>query len=535
MYAFIDNYEEGRPAQPNEHDAYGRPITNGRIKAAEIYRSDDSGATWRKTSETNDFMIEHSGTYGWVFGQIRVDPRDENTIYTLGLNLNVSHDAGRTFSRISQPHGDNHGLWIDPADPRILYNANDGGFYQSANAGGTWTFAGSVPAAQFYDAALDTTTPFHAYGSIQDIGSRRGAVDLSAGRDRVPAVAFEDAPGGEGSDHAIDPVNPNIVYSHQFYGNFSRTDLAQSGRGRGGRGGASKNIQPKDAEAELRAQWMAPFLISPHDPSVVYAGYQFLFRSPDRGDSWDKVSPDLTGNDPAQMLPRNSSAIPYQTIVAMSESPKRKGVLYIGSDDGRLQSTLDGGREWVDLTSHLPSRKWISRVVASEHAEGTVYVTQRGREEDDFAPYVYVSTDYGQTFKSIVNNIPAGPVNVIREDPSNPGILYVGTDFGVYVSTNGGARWAVLGSNLPSVQVSDLRYQPRDRMIVISTYGRGMWVMDATQNKVRRRHAEPAIPLSPRPGTPRPRARGRASRCTPGAVRGAWPDAAVRGRPAGRR
>jgi photosystem II stability/assembly factor-like uncharacterized protein len=226
---------------------------------------------------------------------------------------------------------------------------------------------------------------------------------------------------------------------------------------------------------------MAPFLISPHDPNVVYAGYQFLFRSPNRGDTWEKVSPDLTGNDPAQMLPKNSSAIPYQSIVAIAESPRKKGLLYIGSDDGRLQSTLDGGREWVDLTSHLPSRKWISRVVASEHAEGTVYVTQRGREEDDFAPYVYVSTDYGKTFKSIAGNIPAGPLNVIREDPSNPAILYVGSDFGVYVSTNAGARWAVLGGNLPSVQVSDLQYQTRDRMIVISTYGRGMWVMDATR------------------------------------------------------
>jgi photosystem II stability/assembly factor-like uncharacterized protein len=482
VYAFIDNYEEGRPAQANEHDAYGRPIANGRIKAAEIYRSDDAGASWRKTSENNDFMINHSGTYGWVFGQIRVDPKDDGTIYTLGINLNVSHNAGKSFSEINQPHGDNHQLWIDPADSNILYNADDGGFYQSDNGGRSWTFAESVHATQFYNVALDTANPFHAYGSIQDVGSRRGVVDLSSGRERVPAVAFENAPGGEGSNHAIDPVNPNIVYSHQFYGNFSRTDVGVSGRGRGGRAG-STSIQPKDPDAELRAQWMAPFLISPHDPNVVYVGYQFLFRSPNRGDSWDRVSPDLTGNDPAQMLPRNSSAIPYQTIVSMSESPKKKGLLYIGSDDGRLHSTVDGGREWADLTSHLPTRKWISRVVASEHSEGTVYVTQRGREEDDFAPYVYASTDYGKTFKNIAGNIPAGPVNVIREDPANPAILYVGTDFGVFVSTNTGARWAVLGGNLPSVQVSDLQYHPRDRMIVISTYGRGMWVMDGGKIK----------------------------------------------------
>lgn len=483
VYAFIDNYEEGRPARPNELDAYGRPITNGRIKSAEVYRSDDAGGTWRKVTQNNDFMINHSGTYGWVFGQIRVDPSDENTIYTLGLGLNVSRDAGRTFTSLRGMHGDHHGLWIDPANTKILYNANDGGFYQSQDAGQTWRFAEAVHATQFYNVALDTATPFHAYGSIQDIGSRRATIDLSKGRDTVAPVEFENAPGGEGSHHAIDPTNPNIVYTHGFYGNFSRTDVSQAGGGRGGRGGGSTNIQPKDPDAELRAQWMAPFVISPHDATIVYAGFQFLFKSTNRGDTWEKLGADLTGNDPGQMLPRNSSAIPYQTIVSVAESPKRKNLLYVGSDDGKLHSTIDGGKEWTDLTGALPVRRWISRVVPSEHNEATVYVTQRGREDDDFAPYVYKSTDYGKTFRSIAANIPAGSVNVIREDPSNPNVLFVGTDFGVFVSTNGGARWDVLGGNLPSVQVSDLQYHPREKYIVISTYGRGMWGLDASKIK----------------------------------------------------
>jgi photosystem II stability/assembly factor-like uncharacterized protein len=482
VYAFIDNYEEGRGPQPNERDAYGRPITNGRIKAAEIYRSDDGGATWRKTSPTNDFMIQHSGTYGWVFGQMRVDPSDENTIYTMGLGLNVSHDAGKSFTPLRGTHGDHHGLWIDPANPQILYSNNDGGFYMSADRGQTWRFAQSVHTSQFYNVAVDTATPFHAYGSIQDVGSRRGVVDISKGRDAIDPVAFENAPGGEGSNHAIDPDNPNIVYSHGFYGNFSRTDLGQASTGRAGRGaGAAKDIQPKDPDEELRAQWMAPFLISPHDGSIVYAGYQVLFRSHDRGDSWQKISPDLTGNDPAQMLPQNSSAIPYQTIVTITESPKKAGLLYVGTDDGHLHTTIDGGKEWTDLSSRLPVRRWISRVIASEHTEATVYVTERGREDDDFAPYVFKSTDYGKTFTSIVNNIPAGSVNVIREDPTQPNVLYAGTDFGVFISTNGGAKWEVLGGNLPSVQVSDLQYMKRDRLLVISTYGRGMYVLDATR------------------------------------------------------
>lgn len=512
LYAFVDNYEEGRGPQQGERDAYGRPITNGRIKAAEVYRTDDKGRTWRKVSDSNDYMIEHSGTYGWVFGQIRVDPTNENTVYTMGLALNRSTNGGKTFERVQGTsvsnvdgsntggvHGDHHGLWVDPADPKKLYNANDGGFYHSLDGGATWTFAIAAGGAQFYNVAVDNTRPASwAYGSIQDHGSRRGRIDLSKGREAIQAVAWENAPGGEGSNHAIDPTDPNIVYSHGFYGNFSRTDLsvAQAARGRGrgagtGAGGApaapqgpqrTTNIQPPNPpDAELRAQWMAPIIISPHDNKVIYAGYQFIYKSTNRGEGFERISPDLTDNNTAQMLIRNSNAIPYQSIVALAESPKRAGLLYVGSDDGRVHTTIDNGKEWTELTSKLPVRRWISRLVPSAHAEGTVYITQRGREDDDFAPYLYRSTDFGRTFTSIVNNIPAGPINVVREHPTNPNVLFVGTDFGVYVSTNGGARWEVLGGNLPSTQVSDLQYVPQDNLIVISTYGRGMYALDASR------------------------------------------------------
>lgn len=498
LYAFVDNYEPGRPAREGERDAYQRPIQEGRIKAAEIYRTDDKGGTWRKVSESNDVMSGHSGTYGWVFGQIRVDPKDDKTIYTLGLGLNVSRDGGKTFTAIRGMHGDHHGLWIDPATPSTLYNANDGGFYMSADAGATWTFAVSAGGSQFYNVALDNSTPAWAYGSIQDVGSRRGKVDLSAGRDRIPAVEWSNAPGGEGSHQAIDPENPNIVYSHGFYGNFTRDDQSvpapQRGRGagageaqaggagqRGGNGGPRRSTPIRPTGEDLRAQWMAPILISPHKASTIYAGFQYVFRSLDRGATWEKISPDLSDNDPAKMLRRSSSEIPYQTVVALAESPKKEGLLYAGTDDGRLHATMDGGKQWSELTAGLRERKWISRVVASEHSDGTVYVTQRGREDDDFAPYVFKSIDYGKTLTSIVNNIPAGPVNVIREDPTDPNILYVGTDFGAFVSVDGGRRWQVLGGNLPSVQVSDLQYQPRDHVVVISTYGRGMWALDATK------------------------------------------------------
>ena len=499
LYALVDNYDIGRVPPPGSRDAYGRPMPQGQgfIKGADVYRSDDAGRTWKQTSrfdqQTSNYLDGHSGTYGWVFGQIRVDPTNPETIYSMGLALNVSRDGGRTFTRIGGMHGDHHGLWIDPANPAILYNANDGGFYQSEDAGKSWKFAVSAAGAQFYNVEVDNSTPAWAYGSIQDHGSRRGRVTIGPDR-KVAAVAWENAPGGEGSNHAVDPNNPNIVYSHGFYGNFSRTDLsAPAGGGRrGGRAGEAAaqpagpqretEIQPTLPDAELRAQWMAPFIISPHDSSVVYAGYQFLFKSLNRGDKWEKISPDLTLNEKSQMG-ENPTAIPYQTIVAIAESPKKKDLYFVGSDDGRLHMSLDAGKEWSELTARLPQRRWISRLVPSAFAETTVYVTQRGREDDDFAAYIYKSTDSGRTFRSIVNNIPAGPVNVIREDPRDANILYAGTDFGVFVSTDGGQRWQVLGGNLPSVQVSDLQFHKRDNVIVVSTYGRGMWVIDAAPIK----------------------------------------------------
>lgn len=501
LYAFVDNYEPGRPPQENELDAYRRPIQESRIKAAEIYRTDDAGASWRKVSESNEFMTRHSGTYGWVFGQVRVDPTDENTIYTLGVPLNVSRDGGKTigvFPGSDRIHGDHHGLWIDPKNPKTIYSANDGGFYSTEDGGQTWKFAVAAGGSQFYNVVVDDSTPAWVYGSIQDIGSRRGKLDLSQGRDKIPAVDFEGAPGGEGSNQAIDPTNPTIVYSHGFYGNFTRDDLSipppQRGR-RGGGGAATDPAQPaappgpqrstpiRPKHEGLRAQWMAPVVLSPHDPKTVYVGFQYVFRSTNRGDEWEKISEDLTGNDPAQMLPKSSSEIPYQTISALAESQRVKGLIYAGTDDGRLHVTADAGKTWTDLSSRVPSKKWYSRVVPSLHADQTVYITQRGREDDDFAPYVYTSSDGGKTFTSIVANLPAGPVNVIREDPSNPNVLYLGTDFGAFVSIDGGKRWNVLGGDLPSTQVSDLWYQPRDKFIVISTYGRGMWVIDAAKLK----------------------------------------------------
>ncbi len=497
VYAVIDSYDAGRPAKPNENDAYGRtlPENSNIIRGMEIYRSDDKGRTWRKTSgltpETAQKMMSLGNTYSWVFTQIRVDTKNENRVYVLALDVSVSDDAGATFKSFGGG-GDNHRMWIDPVNPQTIYTASDAGFTMREN--GKLREATGIHGTQFYNVELDMAKPFHAYGSVQDAGSYRVAIDTSKGRGMFLPLKWESAPGGEGSVHAIDPVNPNTVYSHGFYGGFTRADMtpapAVSGRGRSagsGQGSArrpSADIRPKASEGEppQRAQWMAPIIVSPFDSNTIYAGFQYVYRSNDRGDNWTRISPDLTDNNPRQMGV-NPSAIPYQSITQLAESPMTKGVIYAGTDDGNLRVTNDGGTTWTDIGKNLPMalKKWVSRIVPSKYDAATVFVTQRGREDDDFKPYVWKSTDYGATWASIAGNIPSGSMNVIREDPSVKGTLYAGNDFGAYVSRDGGQRWDVLGANLPSVEVSDLQIHPRDHLILISTYGRGMWVMDAVK------------------------------------------------------
>ena len=474
LYAFVDNYEIIRKGEENESDSYGRP-KGGVIKGAAIYRTNNSGEKWTKvsgqTEKMEKYMERHSATYGWVFGQMRVDPNDENTIYTMGLALNVSNDGGKTFKRLPGMHGDHHGLWIDPDNSNYLVNANDGGICVSYDKGANWRcFISELPLAQFFNIAVDTEEPFHVYGSIQDHGSYRGVVDIGRGRNNIPAVDFEYAPGGEGSNHVIDPRQPDIVYSAGFYGTLFRSDLTKERRER------SKIIMPKTFENEpkLRGQWLAPFILSPHNPDIVYHGMQYLFRSSDMGSTWERISPDLTYNDPEKY-----GDIQYQTIFSISESPLKYGLIYAGTDDGRIHITKNGGKNWNEITSGLMKNKWISRVVASENKMSRVYLTQNGKRDDDFAPYVWKSEDYGNTWDNITANIPLGPVNVIREDPSDEKILYAGTDTGVYTSTDRGKSWSVLG-DLPTVYVQDLVIQPGNNILVIATHGRGIWAIDIT-------------------------------------------------------
>ena len=538
VYAFYDNYacDSSTPAGGRGSNP-GGAAANCAIKGNEVYRSSNKGATWTLVSgqgpddAQKQFVKGMGNTYAWVFGNIRVDPTDENTVYTLALGVSVSRDGGKTFARFTGPAvpavpagagaagappqggggrggpgGDNHAMWIDPKDTNFMLSGNDSGFRVTTDGGATWRRA-NLPTSTIFDIAFDMDTPFRVYGAFQDHGSYRGVVDISKGRENLQPVTFEGAPGGEYCEHAIDPTNPNIVYS----GSLTRTDYSApaGGGGRAGGGGAAAagagrgaagagagatgagavppvpagpqrttNIRPPAGpnNEPLRMQVLAPILLSPFDPNTVYFGSQYLYRSRDRGDTWERLSDDMSYNDRTRL-----GDIPHQLVITISESPKRKGVIYTGTDDGRLYVSMDDGKAWTELTANLPKKEWIAKVLASQYDEGTVYVAQQGRYDEDFAVRLYKSTDFGKTFKSIAGNIPGGPINMVREDPASPNVLYASNDFGVYVTANGGARWDVLGGNLPSVNVMDFVVHPRDRMMVIATHGRGMWTIDVSK------------------------------------------------------
>ncbi len=479
LYVLLDNYEVAYKAQNEEKDSYGRQKKDV-IKGATIYRTDNAGMTWNQVSgltpETKTYMERHSATYGWVFGQIRVDPKDENTVYSLGIELHKSVDGGKTFKPLDGPHVDHHGLWIDPNNTNYLLNAQDGGIAISYDKGMNWKYPiEALPLAQFYNIEYDFNEPFRVFGSIQDHHSFYAPVDLSDGRDKIKPVMFTNILGAEGSSHAVDPRDNNTIYASTFYGALARALIDKYPEER-------KELLPSryNEEPQLRGEWVAPTILSSHNPDIVYHGMQYVLMSRDKGNTWQYISPDLSFNDPARF-----GDINYQTIQTLDESPLHAGLLYAGTDDGRIWRTKNGGESWTETRNGAVPQRWVSRIVASKHFIGTVYMTQTGRRDDDFQVYIWRSDDFGDTWTDISGNIPVGPVNVIREDPVEKEILYVGTDASVYVSTNRGEKWDVLG-DIPFVYVHDLKIHPRDNMIIIATHGRGMFVLDA--NNINRKN-----------------------------------------------
>jgi len=484
VYAFVDDYEVAFKAKEGELDAYDRPKQDV-IKGATVYRSDDAGENWHQvsglTEETKKNMSGHSGTYGWVFAQIRVDPNDENRIYTMGLWINVSTDGGATFEPIRRKiHADQHGMWIDPDNSNYILAAHDGGISVSYDKGENWrSFIKELPMAQFYNVEYDMNEPFRVYGSIQDHHSFYSEVDLSGGKDKIRPTDWEYTLGAEGSTHVVDPRDNSSIFASLFYGILAKATVE-------GYPGDMEWVLPQTfpEEAEFRGQWVAPTILSVHNPDIVFHGVQHVLKSTDKGGTWKKISEDLTYNNPEKQ-----GDISYQTISALEESEFNSNLLYAGTDDGRLWRTKDGGESWEDIRKEPLPVRWVSRIVASKYDFGTLYVTQTGRRDDDAAVYVWRSRDFGSSWEDISANIPAGPVNVIREDPMDKNILYLGTDVGVYVSRNSAESWEVLG-DLPCTYVHDLAIHPRENMIIVATHGRGMFVLDAEPVNVKKKETE---------------------------------------------
>jgi len=460
VYALVDNNNDMTDPRALKR-AQRQARTLKLIVGAEVYRSDDKGENWRKANTDDVADLYHIPfNYGFYFGQIRVSPDNENEIFILGAPLYHSSDGGKTYLTISHPalYADHHAMWIDPVQPNRILDGNDGGLNISYDRGRTWQDI-KMPLGQCYSVAVDMDEPFHVYTSLQDGMSWYGS---SAS---IPGVteAWKRFPAGERSALAFDFSDYQTLYSTAGLNRIDRKTMT------------AVPIEPRDVPGELRKNWFPPMIVSPHNPRILYFGAQMLLMTLDRGERWRAISPDLASPDPGK---QGTVHVQYGTITSISESPLKFGLLYAGTDDGNVHVTRNGGVTWMKITDHLPPERWVSRLVASQYDEGTVYLAMNGLRNDDFRAYVFRSTDYGKTWTNIAGTLPGNPVNVLREDPLNKSVLYVGTDIGVYVTLDQGQTWSSLSSQLPTTAVNDLVIHPRDRQLVIATHGRSIYALD---------------------------------------------------------
>ncbi|MEJ8566505.1 WD40/YVTN/BNR-like repeat-containing protein [Elongatibacter sediminis] len=445
-----------------------------------LYRSDDHGRTWRHVNGSRALWRR-----SWFFMDIIAHPTDADTVYVMNINLERSTDGGETFAPMSAHHVDHHDLWIDPGLPTRMISANDGGANVSFNAGTTWSRSDdNQPTGQFYRVTTDDRFPYRIYGGQQDweiiaIASR-GDWNGIGHRDWYPVG------GCEMGWAAPDRRTHQYVYAGCTDGGVSRYDHGTQ-RNQSVDPWPETNIGHGAEAAEFRFQWTSPLLISPHDPGMLYSGSNRLFRSTDDGMSWALISPDLTRDDKSRQKPSggpinrdNVGTEVYNTIYALAESPVEQGAIWVGSDDGLVHLTRDGGESWTDITPDdglLPEWSKINSVEASPHDAGTAYLAVQRRDHDDYRPYVYRTTDHGKTWRKIVEGLPGDTfARVVREDPVRPGLLYLGTETGIFVSFDGGARWQPLQRNLPVTPIYDLTVHEDD--LVVATHGRAFWVLD---------------------------------------------------------
>ncbi|WP_298505395.1 glycosyl hydrolase [uncultured Maribacter sp.] len=439
------------------------------VIGAEVYLSTDGGKTWKKRNK--DFIDDLYYSYGYYFGEIRIDPNNQNKIYLTGVPLIASENGGETYFAINgkNMHADHQALWINPNKSGHILNGNDGGLNLTYDDGKNWTKLNTVSVGQFYSINVDNQEPYHVYGGLQDNGVWTGPhnAPMDTRWHQTGEYPWKSIMGGDGMQVQIDNRNCNIVYTGYQFGNYYRID----------RNAKKKTyIQPKHelGETPYRFNWQTPILLSPHNQDIIYLGSNKLHRSLNKGDNWETISKDLTKGG-------KKGNVAYGTLTTISESPFKFGLLYTGSDDGFIQYTNDGGGSWSNISSTLPQNLWVSRIAASKHKKERVYVTLNGYRNDDFTPYVYLSDDYGVTWKNIAKDLPLGAVNIILEDTENENLLFLGTDNGLYVSLNKGASWQIMQNGMPNVAVHDLVIQPEAKHLLIGTHGRSIYKTDIAQ------------------------------------------------------
>lgn len=462
------------PSKPNVIYAFieAEPPKNG------LYRSDDGGQTWTARDRSQNMVWRP-----FYFAILIVDPKDENKIYKPDLSLIVSNDGGKSFSNISGgAHGDFHDVWIDPNNTDHVITGDDGGLWYSYDGGNRWWKAENLPISQFYHVSVDMDMPYHVYGGLQDNSSWVGDSQYPGG---ITNGRWENMYGGDGFWMFVDPADPDYIYAEYQGGGIARINRKTH---------ETRNIQPlpQYKEGKLRYNWNTPIHLSPTQKGTIYIGAQFLFRSRDHGQTWERVSPDLTTNDSNKQKQEqsggvtvdNSAAEMHTTIYAIAESPKNSNVVWVGTDDGNVQVTRDGGKTWTNVVANiqgLPKNAWVSSLEPGHGSESTVYATFDLHMFGDLRPYAYKTTDFGKTWTRLVD--PSGAVrgyaHVIKEDLVNQELLFLGTEFGLWISLDGGKQWAQYkGGDLPSVAVRDLAIHPRDHDLVIATHGRGIWIVD---------------------------------------------------------
>ena len=436
------------------------------VIGAEIYRSEDDGKTWKKTHD--DYLDAVYNSYGYYFGQIRVSPLDSDRIYFMGVPVVTSKDGGKTFENINEEnvHVDHHALWLsDKRDGHIILG-NDGGVHVSYDHGENWFKCNTPAVGQFYAVAVDHAEPYNVYGGLQDNGVWYGPHNhkISSRWKNTGHHDYKELLGGDGMQVAVDTRDNNTVYTGFQFGWYYRINKTT---------GKRKLIKPqhKLGERPLRFNWQTPIHLSVHNQDILYLGANKLYRSFNQGDDWSAISEDLT-------MGGKKGDVAFGTITSIDESPFQFGKLYIGTDDGLIYRSDDGGNKWNKITDGLPTDMWVTRVWASRHEESRVYASLNGYRWDDFSAYVYVSEDNGNTWRSISDNLPPEPVNVVKEDAKNSNLLYVGTDHGLYTSLDRGVSYMLMNNGLPAVSVHDVVVHPTANDLLVGTHGRSLYIAD---------------------------------------------------------